>query len=363
MSDIVISGYLGYKNSGDEALLWVLLKSIRENFPDKSITVLSAKPAETASHYGVRAIGRFNAPAILLEFMRSDTLIFGGGSLLQDLTSRRSLYYYLWILNTADRCGMKTIMYANGIGPLLRESSRRMTAKAIRHVDALTLRDEKSLLLLREIGAARPDAIVTADPAFLLTKYTAPKTGRLPYSFGVKPGEPYVVVSIRTQRGISSRLEHELPFMCDYIFERYGLKTLFVPMQYDKDISIIRRVASRMKHSAAIWDCPFTAGDVASVLGGAVFTISMRLHMLIYAATLGVPSVAISCDTKIDALMDEAGQPFVIPAGEFTLDAATPVLDRLMSYRDEYSQALLHFSSVMAHRAEMNTAALGRILG
>ncbi|HPU18378.1 MAG TPA: hypothetical protein PLZ27_06885, partial [Bacillota bacterium] len=79
--------------------------------------------------------------------------------------------------------------------------------------------------------------------------------------------------------------------------------------------------------------------------------------------TLGVPSVAISCDTKIDALMDEAGQPFVIPAGEFTLDAATPVLDRLMSYRDEYSQALLHFSSVMAHRAEMNTAALGRILG
>ena len=126
------------------------------------------------------------------------------------MTSRRSLYYYLWVLNTADRCGMKTIMLANGIGPLLREGSRRMTAKAIRRVDALTLRDEKSLLLLREIGVSRPDAIVTADPAFLLTKYTAPKTSRLPYSFGIKPGS--IMLLYQSERNVEYQVVLSMSF-------------------------------------------------------------------------------------------------------------------------------------------------------
>ena len=102
VSDIVIAGYLGFANSGDEALLSIVLSEIKRRLPGKTVTVLSMKPKKTHKLYGVRARHRYNAAAINGEFSRGGVFLFGGGSLIQDVTSHRSLLYYLWLLRSSE---------------------------------------------------------------------------------------------------------------------------------------------------------------------------------------------------------------------------------------------------------------------
>ena len=95
MADIVISGYHGFSNSGDEALLFAILNTLRTMRPDLDVTVLSKTPEETARVYGVKSIFRYNIFKIIKEMKASKMLLFGGGSLLQDVTSSKSVLYYL----------------------------------------------------------------------------------------------------------------------------------------------------------------------------------------------------------------------------------------------------------------------------
>ena len=91
MSDIVISGYHGFANSGDEALLFAILSTLRKKKPDISVTVLSKIPEETSRVYGVKSVNRYNFFEIRKEMKKAKMLLFGGGSLLQDVTSSKSI--------------------------------------------------------------------------------------------------------------------------------------------------------------------------------------------------------------------------------------------------------------------------------
>ena len=101
MYNILISGYYGFNNIGDESILRTVIDNLREKLPQVDITVLSQSPAQTAEKYGVKAAARMNPWAILRSVRRCDMLLSGGGSLLQDATSGRSILYYLFILRLA----------------------------------------------------------------------------------------------------------------------------------------------------------------------------------------------------------------------------------------------------------------------
>ena len=99
---VVISGYYGFSNAGDEAVLSAIISELQNARPNEiDITVLSASPEDTASTYGVAAAPRMSRKDVDKAIDDCDMLISGGGSLLQDVTSIRSLLYYLWIINKA----------------------------------------------------------------------------------------------------------------------------------------------------------------------------------------------------------------------------------------------------------------------
>ena len=102
MVNILISGYYGFDNIGDESILRTLVSSLREHIPDCSLTVLSHNPTSTREKYGVEAVDRMSPMAILRAVKKCDMLISGGGSLLQDVTSSKSLHYYLSIIRCAE---------------------------------------------------------------------------------------------------------------------------------------------------------------------------------------------------------------------------------------------------------------------
>ena len=99
MSEIAISGYYGFSNAGDEAMLAAMIEVIGDLAPEAIITVISGNPDDTRRRHGVQAVHRLDVPAVMRLLKRSKLLISGGGSLLQDVTSERSLYYYLGVMS------------------------------------------------------------------------------------------------------------------------------------------------------------------------------------------------------------------------------------------------------------------------
>ncbi|HEX5324797.1 MAG TPA: polysaccharide pyruvyl transferase CsaB, partial [Capsulimonadaceae bacterium] len=169
MKRIVLSGYYGFQNAGDEAVLAGLIMALRAARPENEleITALSIDPARTKLEHGINALHRYRTGQVLRAIGRADLVLSGGGSLLQDSTSAHSIFYYLAIIRLAQMMGKKTMFIAQGIGPLIRKRSRKLTASVANRCSAITVRDNASCELLREIGVKRP-ITVTADPALLL---------------------------------------------------------------------------------------------------------------------------------------------------------------------------------------------------
>jgi len=122
MKKIIISGYYGFGNTGDEAILTGILKNLREEScclgEDFDFTVLSADPSSTSRDYGVRAVNRTGLKDILKSLWGCDLFISGGGGLLQDVTGRQfSIFYYLGLALLARLCGKKVSIYAQGMAP------------------------------------------------------------------------------------------------------------------------------------------------------------------------------------------------------------------------------------------------------
>lgn len=130
--DVVLSGYYGFGNSGDDALLYAITDSLREVMPDVRVCVLSAKAKEMRKVYGVDCAARFNPFAVRRALKSAKMLISGGGSLIQDVTSSKSLVYYLSVMRYAARYGDKVYVYANGIGPLKEKNYARAAKGRLR---------------------------------------------------------------------------------------------------------------------------------------------------------------------------------------------------------------------------------------
>ena len=162
---VVICGAYGMDNAGDDAVLTAIAASLRNIDPSMPITVMARKPRETEKHFGVRAIHPLRPDRWLPAMAKARLFISGGGSLLQDVTSYRSLLYYLSAIRLAKRLGCRVMLYGCGIGPLKRPGARRQTAKALNAcADAITLRDSGSLETLKNLGVAVEPLLLSADP-------------------------------------------------------------------------------------------------------------------------------------------------------------------------------------------------------
>lgn len=354
MSDIVISGYHGFANSGDEALLWAILNTLKQRAPSLSVTVLSKTPEETARDYGVKSVSRYNYFQIKSEMKHAKMLIFGGGSLLQDVTSSKSLKYYLMIIALAQHCGIKTMLYANGIGPITTKTDRKLTAKILNKVDIITLRDDKSDEELKNLGVTKPEIIITADPAFTINVDETLTGQYFIKRAGVPDGTKVCAVSIRSWKNSAGDFSAVMAKLCDYMVEKYGIYPLFVPMQYPLDMDIAKEVMAQMKNEAYLINRNLTVAEMFSVLSGAEVLIGMRLHSLIYATTLEIPAMALVYDPKISAFMESLSQPYMVDVENITYESARKTFDTLMQGLSEHKEKLHSANALLKRKAEEN---------
>lgn len=351
---IIISGYYGFKNSGDDALLSAIIDDIKRHKSSPNITVLSANPKETAEKYRVHAINRFNALKLIKYMKNAGLLISGGGTLIQDATSTKSLIYYLAVIKLALRNGVKVMLYSNGIGPLRSRNNIKRAERVLNNVDIITLRDPQSKEVLDSIGVTEPKVLITADPVFGIESFSPERGREILKSFGADGTSKILGVSVRRTRSTNSDFESVVAKMCDYASEKYGCTVVFMPMQTNKDEQISRNIMSRMKSKSVIINKRLSVEDIISVSSALDACIGMRLHSLIYSAIGNVPLIGISYDPKIKSFMDYTSQKLC--ADIISLDDATgmKLVDDLFSNYDEIKHQLYDGYNKLKKMAEEN---------
>ena len=350
--DIMISGYYGYKNAGDDSLLYAIVNSLTKEKPNADIMVLSANPGETSRLYGVRSIYRFNLIKILYSLKRTKLLISGGGSLLQDVTSTKSLFYYLFVIWAAKKQGAKAMIYASGIGPIKEEKNKRKTAKVLSNVNLITLREPASAEELRLLNVEVRPTLVTADPAFSLNAGSFALADAALEGEGIDKSKAYFVVSVRQWKKTDKHFNAKLAQICDYLSSKYSLTPLFIPMQGDVDCNANQAVALHIKSPYSMLNGRYSAECLIEVIARSKLVIGMRLHTLIYAAVAGVPFFGLSYDPKVDSMITYLGQAYKESVEQLNISKIEKSLDEIIENHAEIKKSIISAAEAMRVKAE-----------
>ena len=356
---LVVSGYYGFKNSGDDALLNAIVASTSKYAPQSSVTVLSKTPKETAALYGVKSISRTNIFKIRKALKNADMLLSGGGSLMQDRTSTKSLFYYLLIIRLAKRY-CKVMLYANGIGPVLRDKNKKRVKKALSDVRLITVRDNASAEELVSMGVPGSIIKTTADPTFSLP--SAPDRDRLLAECGLETDKPIVGVSLRNWPSMPENFAGSVAKTADYLAKEYNAQILLIPMQYKKDAAICKQVSDLCQTRVCIMENDYTAQQQMAIFSAFDMCLGMRLHSLLYAAARGVPSVGIAYDPKIKGCMEYIGQTRFISIKEADEKSLMALCADCMENREQIKAQLAERVPQLVDLAEENARLVSQIL-
>lgn len=307
MTSIVVSGYYGFGNAGDEAILAAMIEAFTELEPNIEITVLSGNPTDTTIRHGVKSIFRLNYPAIAQVLSKSDLLVSGGGSLLQDVTSERSLYYYLSVMLMAKKLGKPIMLYGQGIGPVSGTFAKGALKYVGNMVDLITVRDEGSKLELKSLQVTKPKIEVTADSVLAMHPVDKELGRRILRKHELEGANKLIGISVREWKDWS-HYKNILAEACDKLIEEHNARIVFIPMQWPTDITAARKIAKRMKHKSVILTEEYSTNEILSLTGNLDAFIGIRLHALIFAAVMHIPMVGISYDPKIDRFLETLGQ-------------------------------------------------------
>ena len=320
---VVICGAYGRGNAGDDAILDAILQEMRSLDPDMPVTVLSKDPAATRLTYRVRSIHRSHVLSWRHAMRKSVLYINGGGSLIQDVTSRRSLWYYLYNIRSAHALGCRVQMYGCGIGPVTRDKHRRMAARIL----------------------------LTADPALTLSAATEDETDSVLLRAGIPPRGRYLCFALRRWPGFEEAAP-AIRAAAAYAYETYGLTPVFLSVEKHLDPGAGRVAANGLTIPHYFLDDAGKAGTIIGALSRMEAVVSMRLHALIFAAGQGIPLVGIVYDPKVSAFLRYIGQEQFQDLSALTEESLRRMIDRAVeqSHDRAAQSAAVQRLQAMEHR-------------
>lgn len=343
MYRILISGYYGFNNIGDESILSAVISNLREKLTDIQITVLSQDPESTSQKYDVKSVNRKSLTSILRAVKNTDLLISGGGSLLQDVTSKKSIIYYLAIMWMALILRKKVLIYSQGIGPINSNINRRLTAWTLNKVGGIVVRDEASREYLGEIGVNTERVQVTADPVLRIKPADRSVGAKILSDEGIpmESGKLRVGFAIR-ERKLDSDFMQELTEAIEKLQERYEAQVILIPFHYMEDMKVIEELERRLSGRVYCLKHKYLSSEMLSIIGNMDLLVGVRLHALIHAAIMEVPMIGISYDPKINSFMKSIGGKAMCSIYDFSCE----------DFLEEFKKTLDNREVIRSQRAE-----------
>lgn len=338
MTRVLISGWFGRDNLGDEAILESEIESIRSTIPGAEITVISQNPFRVREIHGVESIAFHHSPRRPLgyiskvkELLSSDVFLLGGGGFLSDWQSPNVPEIWLRTPLQAKRLGSKTMAFGIGAGPISTSVGKKWTKKALDRFDAITVRDQTSRQVLENAGVSK-SIEVTADPAVIL-----PPPGRAVVSnilskegiplrediIGLAPAPIFQSETLWPGcREKYARYRKTLVNLIEYVDRDIGMNVLLIPMDREVDLPFLEGLRSECESP----DCvhlvkgTYRPREIRGLIGHLKLLIGGRFHSVLFGVMSKVPTIGISSHHKIrDFLVDVGLGPYSHPLGDGTL--------------------------------------------
>ena len=311
MPKIMISGYFGFNNTGDEAILKSMVRAFKEKIPQVKIAVLSHNPLQTSQTYKVKAINRLHLIKIIRCLRNVNLFISGGGGLLQDSTGKGwSILYYLGLILIAKIVKVPVMIYAQGIGPINKKINKLLIKWILNKVKLITVRDNHSKKLLNNLGVSGPSIYVNSDPVFLLKKKNInhiidnhPYIQKLVNS----DNRPLIGISVREYKSNGSDSKRIFAQAADYLIENYQAKIIFFPFQFDEDVHINEEILSLMKNKAEALKIKLEPEELLSVLSQLSLVVGVRFHSIVFSSMVNIPFIAFNYDPKVRYFVEDLG--------------------------------------------------------
>ncbi|MFP3904428.1 MAG: polysaccharide pyruvyl transferase CsaB [Armatimonadota bacterium] len=345
---LVLSGYYGFGNTGDEAILEATMAGLKERLPSAQFTVLSNAPEETIERFGVTAVNRWSLPTQVAQLYRADLFIQGGGGLYQDTTSKLSPMYYFNQLVLSRLLQTPFVIFAQGIGPIQSTFLQGTIVRNFARARLITVRDAQSADVLRAWRLKSPEPIITADPVLTMEPCSDERLDELLAALRLSRGS-YTLLALRSW----PESEHAYEAICEWLGE-INRPVLLLPFQDDRDRPIAESVRDEVGgEHLHIPPAAYEPREIMGLIRAADIVLAMRLHAMIMACAVGTPAAGISYDPKVNAFCHRSGQPVMdirlVERGATNdlISAARDSFDRVLERREDLiAQARRNFTLV-----------------
>jgi polysaccharide pyruvyl transferase CsaB len=348
---LLLLGYFGTDNIGDEAILSAQISNLKANF---NLKVFSHNPHMTQKRYNVECekLPSKHKPRQLIHAVKtiawSDALIVGGGGFIANKLEPHSLLYWAPFLITAKLFHKKVILFAAGCGPFKPNPSLALFKILLNKLDAIILRDSTSEEFIKQLNITTPTK-VTADIAFLLktthnkslhTCWVDPKIDQTQ--------KPRVLFVLCKRSFLKKHLTEDqynakhtqfvssMSQMADFVIQEMGGTPLFLPFTRT-DQSLYEEIVDHMVHKKQAVKLSYEKDlDYAlSIFNQVDIVVGERYHSLIFSLITEKPALPIIYHPKNFALakkMDlrektlETGAGIEWPNSEINVEKAKQIL-------------------------------------
>ena len=369
---ILIAGYYGYGNTGDEAILSVIIDDLRAEIPDVRIIVVSGNPNKTSIANGVEAISGEDFQLISVRMKICDLVILGGGGLFHDywpfdpssvLTSNhQGIAFYSSIVLLAFILGKPLMIYAIGVGPLQSDMGKSFMRAIADLARVISVRDENSSKILRSLGVKSKVIQLTADPAFRLR----PRDHKTGIRDQVSQPGPILGVAVRNwDIAVAPDFwEREVAEAIDIFLDSHQGRVVFIPFQEQNeatldDLSVSERIRGhlRVPERTQMLGNDYSPAEKAGLIGDCDILLGMRMHSIIFAIHTQTPVVGISYDPKVHQVMNQAGiDRYALDIKEVDARSLASLLESAFLDRDQITAHLQDVGQSLSEKAEINTA-------
>ena len=294
---VCISGYYGFDNFGDETILQILVENLKKMKNVDEITVFSSNPDKTSSKLGVKSVRTFCPKDVITSLFNSTCLISGGGSLLQDVTSKKSIIYYLSVLFIAWFFHKKTIIFAQGIGPINNKFLAKATEFVLKRADYITVRDENSYNLLKNWGIKSD---LCSDPVWNLEVLNIKKTDK-------------IGIQVRSFPSLTDKKLSDIAFCINKYYQNKEI--LLISLQNSLDSDICKKLEKKLYDFNGNFKVEIIENNsndkLIDVISSLDELIAMRYHACLVAIKCNVKLLPICYDIKVKTIANEFNLPYI----------------------------------------------------
>lgn len=350
MARITVAGYYGFRNAGDEAVLSGIVSRLSEELAGAELAALSSDPPYTFETHGITGVRRMDPRSLARTIRKSDLLLLGGGGLLQDVTSRRSLWYYLGLVSLAQRYGTPAVAYGLGVGPLVHRDSRALVRHALSRLAGVGVRDAESRDELVRSGVPAGIIRVTGDASLGMPPVSSEELQQAASHLASLAPAPRLGIALRPWG--DGRWLPGLVEAVQGLSKRMEASVIVFSMMPAVDYPLAKGFAEAIGNGAVAFPPEVRPKTLAALIGGCDWVLAMRLHALVFASLAGRPALGLEYDPKVRRFAERAGYP-ALPLG----DIAEPALARAFS---EFDPIKVQRNMALLREAERGNAAIVR---